>query len=275
MPSIKPILCTNCKKSGWPGDGNFQSETDKFGTTVYCKCGHVIPIESPRDYNILSTNDLVRLYEASNQSEFGDVELIPGKTASIEFRSKFDYICKVFFTPQAPVIVKEYSLTLTGMRLISSPLAANLTKSKVSYYVCGLVDLDTISTWYILFYSAISDNINGLYKMAILNYSASFEAFLDEYLRELLTKQHGEDMANYLLEKEWRVEEKCKSLLSLATKHKLSEENEIYQPWDENVRTIRNKLMHGNILSVNREDAEKAHSATYQAIRWVQNLPST
>jgi len=73
-------------------------------------------------------------------------------------------------------------------------------------------------------------------------------------------------MADYLLKKTWRIEERVKELLEQACGVRLTERQDVYQPWDKYVREPRNKLSHGEQIVVDEAAAENAHQATWQVL---------
>lgn len=276
MPSIKPIICPKCKRQGWPGDTGFNCGKLTTGETVIqCVCGESFILPSPHDYKMLSGNYFVRIGEASNHVESGSVKLLPGHATEVLFKQEFDYPCKAVMTPNANVYVKDYYLSKDRMIIMCSYSSSAVDPKQlvdVSWIVYGLADIDNLPSWYVLLYSAMTENANWLFKAALLSYASSFEAFLEEYLSEYLKMKYGEELSEYLLKETWQIEKRCNKLLKLATGHSLSEDNEIYQPWHKNVKEKRDRLMHGVNIPVSQEDAENAHRATYQAIRWIQNL---
>ena len=143
---------------------------------------------------------------------------------------------------------------------------------EVSWMVYGLVDIEELPAWYVHFYSAITQLHRGLYKAALLDYAVCFETFLETFLGEQLRNQHASDVSEYLLRHSRRVEDRSKRLLELAVGHRLTERDDVYQPWNEHVREIRNKLAHGARIPVDRKTAERAHDAVCQAIRWIESV---
>ncbi len=272
---IDLIQCDHCGHRGRPG-------TD-FGASgspcneLHCKCGHTFAIADGRDQCALSTHIFLRLEALSNQTEHGAVTLLPGHTATVTFSRPFDYVCRAFLTPhsQIPVIAQEAHLQNTGMIILAGLLDPSTPineKAEVAWLVHGLRDLDSLPPWRVHFFAAVTHLANGLYKPALLDYSAAFELFLETYLREKLVRSFGEGCADHLLRKSWRIEDRCKDLLELATGHKLTERTDVYQPWDTSVRKVRNELAHGASVPVDQAAAERAHQATYQAIRWIECL---
>lgn len=280
MPLIKPIVCPQCNREGWPGENGFQLDSPSSGPSkVHCTCGQVIIIDSPRDYLMLSTNIFVRLLGASNHWENGSVRLIPGHLRIVRFKRPFDLPCKAFVTPAAPIFVTEHSLSRDSVRILSSVFVDDSGTAQhnkpvgVSWIAFGLVDVNTLPTWYILFYGALAHNANGFYKPALLDYATAFEAFVEQFLRKHIAQHHGGRLTNNLLKKMWKIEDRVRYLLELVTQHSLTEEREIYEPWNKCVQTPRNRLMHGQYVAVGKGEAENAHRATYQAIRWIESLP--
>lgn len=272
---VEPIECPTCGRRGRPGEAGFQVDSTRQHFRVHCDCGEVFEVESPCDQCILSTNPFSRLSAASNHCEHGQVTMVPGGTAEVSFQKPFDFACRAFLTPQGmPIVVKELNLTSDGMTILSSFLKDEPTvaEATVNWLVYGLTDVDDLPTWYVHFYGAIGHLENGLHKSALLDYAVAFESFIESFLAEHLSRRYGKAVSEYLLHRTWRVQERCNALLELAVEHRLSERSDVYQPWDEHVREPRNALVHGEVRPIGRENAEKAHQAVYQAIRWVEDI---
>lgn len=278
MVFIEPIQCSNCGRKGRPGENGFGSLQKGQDMVIRCDCGNVIRIDSPRDQSILSENTFCRLEGASNYFERGDVHIESCSVTKIKFQRSFDFVCKAFVSPNSPIYVTEKWLNKDGMEILSAGYwesASNKERQieiEVGWAVYGLVELEDLPTWYVHFYSAITHAINGLYKSALLDYAVAFEAFIESFLVEYLTLRYDKDIARYLLKTTWQVEKRCNNLLNLAIGHRLSECPDVYQPWNMKVRDLRNRLIHGEHISINKDAAENAHQATYQAIRWIQSL---
>lgn len=203
--------------------------------------------------------------------------LVPGQTANVTFSRPFDYVCRAFLTPnsRSPVIAQEAHLQTSGMIILAGRFesSAPITEAvEISWLVHGLCNVNSLPPWRVHFFAAATHLANGLYKPALLDYSAAFELFLETYIREKLIQSYGTACTEHLLRKSWRVEDRCKDLLELATGHRLSERSDVYQPWDTDVRRVRNELAHGTVVPIDHAAAESAHQATYQAIRWVECL---
>lgn len=266
---IKPIKCDSCGFEGRPGS-NFMTS----GYMLFCKCGHTFTISDWQDQNVLSENIFVRLGALANATESGKVNLLPGQISYVTFSKPFDHICRTFLTPTTPILVQEAHRNNTGMIIMTGTIQDTpiTEETEIAWIVYGLRDIDLLPSWKIQFFAATSHSINGLYKPAVFNYATSFEVFLETYLSDKLNKRFGQDCTDYLLQKTWRVEDRCKDLLELASGHRLTELSDVYQPWDTNVRRVRNDLAHGKAITVDQVAAELAHQATYQAIRWIECL---
>lgn len=274
---IEPLICTQCGRMGRPGEKGFQISTSGGKLTIQCSCGHSFAVEDPRDQQILSHNEFVRLSAASNHVERGTFEIVPGTAISISFRRSFDFPCRAYFTvqQQADVVIKELSLGGSNVGVLSSTLVGQFHVGepvKVGWLVFGLIDVDNLPPWYLHFYGAMTQLANGFYKPALLDYAVAFESFVETFIGYLLTKKYDADIAEYLLKQTWRVNDRCNSLLQLACGHRMSERYDIYQPWDRAVRNPRNGLAHGDHMNIGREAAEEAHAAVYQAIRWIETV---
>jgi len=138
--------------------------------------------------------------------------------------------------------------------------------------VCGLTNIDKLPAWYIHFYNAITQLENGFYKSALLDYAVAFETFVESFLNECFKDKFGDEIAEYILKKCWRIEDRSKELLELVTGHRLTENKDLYELWHKKVRQLRNELVHGKNNKIKKEDAETAHQASYQAIAWINSL---
>jgi hypothetical protein len=276
---IEPILCAKCGRKGYPGEGGFPFSSQGPILTIKCDCGqNTFNIPYNRDQHILSTHTFVRLGAASNHIQSGKVEIHVGKIVSIKFDEPFDSIGAVYLTPESSVsiFVKEVFISLEEMAILSS-LAGNYdmptSAFKLHWTVYGLNKIASLPNWWLHFYTAIGNAVKRLWKPALLDYAVAFEIFVETHLFQLLVKNYGGKMADFLLKKTWRIDDRVKDLLELTTGHRLSENNDIYIPWHDYVKEPRNKLSHGEMIPVGESEVEKAHQAVYQAIRWIENLP--
>lgn len=273
---IEPIECNICHRKGRPG-ADFHSSSGPEGYKLHCECGNKIELLDPKDQCVLSENIFVRLGALSNHSEGGFVQVMPGSSMVVTFTRPFEYPCRVFLTPKGhtPIYAKEAFIENDKMLILvgAHPDSANSPMTvEVFWTVYGLVSIDSLPTWYVHFYSAVTQLANGLFKPALIDYATSFEVFVESYLNQRLAKRFGAAVSDHLLRKTWRIDERCKELLELATGHRLTERDDVYSPWDRHVRVPRNNLSHGAQISVNRTSAEDAHQATCQAIRWIQSF---
>lgn len=277
---IEPITCSRCGRTGRPAEQGFQSSTDVNGVVVHCQCGETMTLrgDEARDQQMLSTNTFARLSAASNHTESGTVRISPGHVHDVTFAKPFDFPCRAFLTPNALVALKEAFLTGERMQILSSVLPSHQSVPdpvEVSWLVFGLVDVDSLPTWYVHFYGALTQLENGLYKPALIDYAVAFETFTEAFLANRLARQVGEQVARYLLHRTSRIEDRVKDLIELAIGVRLSSRADVYQPWDKHVRTPRNRLAHGARIAIDRDAANRAHAASYQAIRWIQTQASS
>ena len=241
---------------------------------------------------VLSKHLFLRLQAVSNYMEGGNVEILPGRMYEIVFQKPIDIVSLVQTNrilsgsekrPHGSLHVKEERRKKDRIRILSSfsRMEGPLTNEnvRVDWSVVGLVNTDTLPIWFIYFYSAISQYYNAwetstdaIYKLSLINYALSFETFIEDFLRRHLIKMYDERLAEYILGKTWRIEDRCKDLLELVTGQRLTGRMDVYQDWDSYVRLPRNELSHGKPVNVDYYGVEKAHQATYQALRWVGSL---
>lgn len=273
---IELIKCAHCGTKGRPGT-EFHLSIDGSLHRLRCDCGHAFDLPDPLDQCILSDNIFVRLGALSNQREGGFVTVPAGGTAKVVFRRAFDFACRAFLTPLGNQLTyaKEAYLQNDCMIVLAARHATDdieLLPIEVSWSVYGLIDIDALPAWYVQFYAAATHLANGLFKPALLDYAAAFELFLERYLRSRLEARFGLDCTDLILHKSWRVEDRCKEVLELAVGHRMTERDDLYQPWDAHVRRLRNDIAHGKSVTIGVGEAEAAHQATYQAIRWIERL---
>jgi len=274
MSFIPPLTCSNCGHSARPGEEGFGLSD----TEVICKCGNRFTDRSS-DQRVLSSNVFVRLGALSNHSEHGSAATPIGRARLVTFATPFDFVGRVYLTPIGfPFIAKEYFENSRGMLVLTSrvdgeaPLQEMPTSVQFNWMVYGLRDIDSLPSWQVLFYGATTHAVAGLFKAALLDYAVAFEAYLESFLAKRLTEKYGDALSQYLMRRAWRVEERSKDLLDLATGHRLTERDDVYQPWFEHVKGPRDRLAHGDRLTVGASATELAHSAVFQAIRWIESI---
>jgi hypothetical protein len=153
----------------------------------------------------------------------------------------------------------------------------------LNWHVYGLVELDSLPAWHVQYYSALTHLINGLFKPALLDYAIAFEIFIASFLRERLTTSFGASMTDYVLRRTEKIEERVKGLLEQACGQSMSSHTDVYQPWHshtdvyqpwhDHVQRPRNHVAHGKPIVIDTAEAERAHQAIWQAIRWIESLP--
>jgi len=267
---IPPITCPACSRTARPGEEGFQDSN----TEIHCACGQTIP-DASVDQRILSTNIFARLGATANHVQYGSVAFPVGRSLDVTFSDPFEVVPVPFLTPQAPILVGTKHVGPKGMLVLSSAAGSEKLGDdpvRVSWLAFGLRDVASLPTWWIIFFGAVTHAMNGLYKAALLDYAAAFEAFLEQILRQKLKAKFGPELAEYLLRRAWRIEERAKDLLELATGHRLAERDDVYQPWLRDVKEPRDHLIHGKPLSVSEKHSEAAHSASFQAIRWTESV---
>lgn len=108
-----------------------------------------------------------------------------------------------------------------------------------------------------------------------MEYATAVEVFLEVFLRETLARRYGSEIADYILDKVWKVDFRFKELLKLATGHTHQEQRDIYNSWMKNVQEPRNKLAHGKDVLLDASALDRANQAVHEAIRWLQSLVGT
>jgi hypothetical protein len=275
---IKEIKCPECECTGWPGS-TFQSSRRSDSDLIFlrCKCGAGFSVPYAEELDALSPNLFCRLSVLSNHYERGEIHIKPGNTLTVKFDKNFDFTFAAFFTPFGPIHIKELSLQNDHMVVISSILESDFYSPYktatdlvvVGWNVYGLRGIDKFPPSHFLFISALKNMIDGSYKSALLDYAASFEIFIEETLHRQLTMLHGEKMAEFLLSKHKGIETRIEQILPLALTGNIKLDAEIYKDWKNHIQTPRNKLAHGKLFNVDRDQADNAHQTVYQAMKWI------
>jgi hypothetical protein len=142
------------------------------------------PVDAVQEY-------FPRLSAASNHMESGTVTIPPGHAHDVTFAKPFGFPCRAFLTPNAMVALKETNLTGEGMRILCSMLPSHSRVPdvvEVFWLVPGLVDIDSLPTWYVHFYGALTQLESGLYKTALIDYAVAFETFTEAFLADSLAR---------------------------------------------------------------------------------------
>jgi len=243
--------------------------------TVKCDCGHSFLVTNPDDQNILSRNPFNRLDALFKDHEYGGLWLQPGQLATITFSKPFSLVARTFFTPMGStaVFAKEAFIQPSQMAVLAGvPGGAAPKPVHIRWSVYGLHDIASVPLWRLQLYSAVSQIESRLFKLAVLEYASCFELFVESFLRGRLAPKLPPPKIDSLLKKNWKIETRVKALLKTATGKSLTDRPDVYTAWDTQVRKPRNNLAHGKPITLEEAGAQAAHSATYDAIRWVQSL---
>lgn len=271
---IQPIVCPQCGHTGFPGEEGMSGIIDDGTLTIACKCGNKFPVPWNRDQYILSKHLMNRIMAACNGIEWGTVEITPGVIENVTFEIPFATIGIVELTPNCtyPLHVNEVLVNPERMMIGSSAFDAKHATSeriRINYVVYGLHSQIDVPAWFQQFFAAIVNTRKMLYKPALIDYATAFEMFVELHLQRKLTQKYDESVATFLLDKNPKIETRVKDVLELATGVKMPSNDEIYQPWHVRVQRMRNKLAHGEILSIGHDDVEQAHQAVYRAMKWI------
>ena len=271
---IEPLKCPVCGLQGRPGAPFSSSSFGLIAAQVTCNCGHEFEKQNFRDQCVMSTHSITRIAALSNHFQCGIVAVPHGGMAQISFDKAFEYPSPPYLTPESSVfaIAQVANVRPEGMFVLAgrSPPTAHSQPMNVSWSVYGLVSVDNPPQWYVQFYGAVCQLTEGRFKPALIDYAVAFEMFLENFLRQALDQRVGVAASKLLLKKLWRVEDRSKELLELATGRRSTERQDVYNDWDEFVRKPRNSLAHGLAVSVDKVAAEHAHAATHDAIRWIE-----
>jgi hypothetical protein len=275
---INPVECDVCHRRD-TGGLQFSGQFSTFKTK--CTCGNEFEITTDR--LVLFGGLYGRLEALSNHVQYGAVECAPGIIDRVTFKEPFEFVGHVSLTPVAPrgfpngiypgeIMTNNIEL-LFGTSVVLKEALRFAEPIKVNWRVYGLIKVDSLPIWLVQFYSAMIQSMRERLKPALLDYSIAFELFVEAFLRGRLGNSCGPDMADYLLDKLWRIDERVKDLMKQVCGYRLSDGPDVYGPWDEYVRKPRNQIAHGQQINIDSEDVEKAHQAVWQAIKWIESLP--
>ena len=261
-----------------------KDSTSFFGqlSVLKAKCGGGREFPVSKDQMVLFGGLYGRLDALSNHVQYGSVESAPGMIDRITFKEPFELVGHVSLTPVVPTgfpngiypgeIMANNTELLFGTSVVLPEALQFGQPIKIHWRVYGLVKLDNLPIWLVQFYSAMIQLMKGRLKPALLDYSTAFELFIESFLRARLCNSYGPDMAEYLLDRAWRIDERVKDLMKQACGIRLTDGPDVYTPWDEYVRKPRNQIAHGQQINIDSESVEKAHQAVWQAIKWVESL---
>lgn len=272
---IRQIECPNCRKQGRLDSEFFFNRTGREYNAKCRICNTLFPLEDHWVQRVLSAHPSSRLSALSNHSEFGEISIKPGEIARIDFKTPFDVVTRATFCPQGSrsKIVRDEHLSKESMSVIAAD--SDLTKGgdiRAFWKVEGLINVDQKPAWYLQLYSAATHVVHGLYRPAVIDYALAFELILEETIRRHLYIKCGEECSSYIMDKNWRVEDRCKQVLELATGHRMTDHPGMYNSWDKHVRKLRNSIAHGKCQPLDEKQVQKTHEAAFQAIWWLECL---
>lgn len=290
---VPPMVCPQCKASGRLltefNYSHLESEEPPVGSCQ--RCGSVVPIDDLEGQFMLSRFspstwepggrklNTLRYQAIFNRGDYGFVSITPGHSKRVQFRERIDYpgIATVH-TSVGPLIVREMDLSSEGVTILTSvpehSAIAEYDSVEVFWQVYGLQGVEALPLWLLQFVEAVVDLEEGRYREALLGYAVAFESFIEELLTRHLGQQHGERFAEYLLKSSKGIEVRVQKLVHLQFGQRFSDNKRAFQAWKEQVQDVRNNVIAhgGQPRLITYEQAEAAHSATYQAIRWLRHM---
>lgn len=296
---IEPLACGCKNRKRYGGDWDAVSWNPAIPRLrVECfGCGLAIANENKQmavDQLALSSQIQYRLTGLSNEASQDTINTKLNTAFSIDYARPFDMFGLVSATPMIDgytTIIDGDKNIAAGVTMSHDPMETTRTERiPVLIRIAGLVEINTLPTWHVLLYSGLYVQRQGLYRAALIDYAVAFEAFLYKLLREEITRHHGEKVTISLFEKYRNIDERFRGLLDIAIGHTHNENEQgekIYQAWSRWVQQPRNMLAHGDKLvraadgeevktdvgfDVTEEQATRAYTTTYHAIRWLQDL---
>ena len=179
--------------------------------------------------------------------------------------------------------------TLVVMLTTDSLDRSSREPCNVLCHVYGIPIGSRLRPWARLYFEAIGHTMNGMHATAILDYARASEAFVEDYIQEILveTRLSSRPLADKLLHDCWRISDRIKDVLPLIFEKKDGwqagtdvEWKGIKAEWGTCVATQRNseKVTHGTHELPNAteshdpslQDAEKARKSVFLLIRGMQ-----
>ena len=227
------------------------------------------------DHLILSSNIGINIRTLSNSFESDVITASPLETKLVALEEVFEYIGVTRVDvedKQLRVLKGMYERHLSFTIVPDSDAATPLDPMKVSYWIAGLKDLDNLPPWQPFFYHALVLRSQQLYKLAFIEYAVAFEAALNHLLRRQLEARYGAAMREYLLDKTKGADIRWRTLVPLATGHKVTEERQhLYNQWFNVVAKNRNEILHGGKVELDDSLMLEVHRIVYHTIRWLED----
>jgi hypothetical protein len=296
---IEKLQCESCKKLGWLNEfPGYAIDPQKPELELYCDCGHTTHYTDPatiQDHRILSNSPTDRFSALSNAVEFGEIVVLLGDVHYESFSQPLDHLADVnvnivkledWNAHRYPIV---YDKATHGFKLFVGQLGrARNDEPKTDSWVNVRWEAQGLRgptpPWYAHFYSATVYAYEQSHKFALLEYAATFEVFLEAFLRTELTNRYKDtQLVDHILDKTWNVTERLKKLLEFATGKKMYDKKDalyrvwhgIYDEWFDKVQTPRNDIAHGKPVNLGDNGINEANQAVYQALRWLQSLVGT
>lgn len=288
--NIPTVSCPHCGVIGVPRHGPFTHHGVNFhapwpsnaAEEIICQCGRTFFVPYNPDPDVVDAHIFMRWLGASNHAVLSSTTVTAGQIATLALDPPFDVIGAIFLASVDVFLslVPEPEADGTKIRIVSSVLDPSERGTarwavlgqpvKVNFTVYGLRDVGTLPVWRQMFYSAMIHAEKRLWRPAFLDYATAFESFIASYLNRHLTRRYDASLAQYLLHRTHSIEQRVDDLMVHATGFKLSESGDLYQRWKDRVHKLRNRVSHGIVFAVGKDDVEEAHQVVYRLIRWVE-----
>jgi len=220
------------------------------------ECGNEFDILDGISEVITSDNPFIQYTLRSNFSILGTSEITLGQLKEVDLKEKLDEIHRIFLTPisTAPYPVFCEAINRGGSRfaILSSklkdlPYPDNI---QIGWVVYGNKQGFDIPLWRKLLSNAKGYEINGDFRMAIVELETAFEIFIVEYLRKGLKDKYSPNVLEHLFQHFKRVEDELTILFEIATgktlRQILKEANQpkLYSKWQQHVKEKRDRTVH-------------------------------
>ena len=273
------VECKSCKR-GWSLDPEeskiLTKQKNNYYKTMKCKwCGFEFSYLDGITQDLFTKHPGGQKFFICNLIDGGQCEVNVGYSREINLNIEIPFIKEINLTCQNGfAAVVPLQINNKKFLIVSSEIPDGLKvgeKLKLYWSVSGRSEWEQISipTWERLLVQAKEEILNEQFNLAILTCEMSFESFIDSLLyKRMRAKGLSEDFVSAVIEKMNSIQTKVDKLLKELYSLKLASNKKLNKNWREIIK-IRNKIAHGVLVNISKEQAEDAFEVIVGLIFYV------
>lgn len=277
MLDLSPFKMIECKKCRYGRSlmnneiNNIKENLEILFDEIKCSCGYRYTYIDGITQYLLSDKQFNQWHFVSDIIDSGEEQIIIGKSKRVKLKQKVPRINKIYITPfQEYAYLKGIKYDEDSFVILSSshekgsPPGSSL---KVNWLLYGNSKNRNIPIWKSLLAQAKEEIIGERYSMALFISFSAFESFISTFLSQCFNEKGIPLKASEVILKSLNFDSGIYTLLLHIGKIDFRKFPD-HKKWDK-IKGLRNKVAHGKLLDISREDALVSFEVTVKSILFI------